>query len=606
MYELIVRDSQLRWHNLDLLPGEEPAMNYQVNDIAELKDRQANYSQNIKLPKSPKNVRVLEALNVFEANTLLPYRTIQCRLYSNGFRLAGKGAILIIDRVGDYIECHIRSGNVDFFETMNNRLMEDADLGSTIVGSGALPQWVKNVYCINGELEGEYRVGYHYCYNLFEVVRKLVEYCGYTLETDLPTTPKNWDWISLPSMNAHRDSLSMFNSEASYNVSGIVQYSYDRWYAPPTVINNGLNTLNTGDGYLRFTSNITGKIKLEFNASGDITSSVTAADYPVIYEVKKNTEIQVLEQIGQGGQSYNFSGSHNDVIEVSEGDIVEVRVYIQRRSGLGMNLYLNLAAGLNITEQEAVFIPLNGRLYFANNTGFDSYLDLFKEFCRTYGLTVSVDNNNKVVKANTMDKLYQNKGIAKDWSVKLSKDNTEMLFISDGYGQNNFLRFEKAKIEEEELEEKGNFYIDNKNIEKWKDLFTLKWESGKDVRAGGLELAYIPIYEYSLEGVTEVKKFKGAKPHLVRVMQISTNPYLIANHITAQSLLDNYYDKLISRMLVKARTMNVELVLNEQDIEELDYFTPIYLKQFGAYFYISKISNFISNKKLTKVELIKL
>ncbi len=29
-------------------------------------------------------------------------------------------------------------------------------------------------------------------------------------------------------------------------------------------------------------------------------------------------------------------------------------------------------------------------------------------------------------------------------------------------------------------------------------------------------------------------------------------------------------------------------------------------KQFGAYFYISKISNFISNKKLTKVELIKL
>ena len=59
-------------------------------------------------------------------------------------------------------------------------------------------------------------------------------------------------------------------------------------------------------------------------------------------------------------------------------------------------------------------------------------------------------------------------------------------------------------------------------------------------------------------------------------------------------------------MLVKAKTMNVELVLNEQDIEELDYFTPIYLKQFGSYFYISKISNFISNKKLTKVELIKL
>ena len=55
MYELKVKDTTGVWHNLDLIPGEEPAMTYQVNDIAELKDRQADYSQKLNLPKTSTN-----------------------------------------------------------------------------------------------------------------------------------------------------------------------------------------------------------------------------------------------------------------------------------------------------------------------------------------------------------------------------------------------------------------------------------------------------------------------------------------------------------------------------------------------------------------------
>ena len=78
------------------------------------------------------------------------------------------------------------------------------------------------------------------------------------------------------------------------------------------------------------------------------------------------------------------------------------------------------------------------------------------------------------------------------------------------------------------------------------------------------------------------------------------------NHIPAQSLIDTYYDKLANRMLVNAKCLLVGLLLSERDIEELDFFTPIYLKQFGAYFYISKIRNFIAGDRLTKVDLIRL
>lgn len=617
MYELIVRDSQLRWHNLDLLPGEEPVMNYQVNDIAELKDRQADYSQNIKLPKSPKNVRVLEALNVFEANTLLPYRTIQCRLYSNGFRLAGKGAILIIDRVGDYIECHIRSGNVDFFETMNNRLMEDADLGSTIVGSGAvLPSWIRRAGVALGRQFDEYKAGKHYFYNLYAVVDRLVQLCGFTLETDLPIiTTRSKDYVSLPSLSPIMDSLAVFDSSASFSRTGEVGIGYSQYLArhfQHNLNSTGLGTFtqvgNTEVGaspyMLKFTSNIDGKIKVRMFVSG---GKYYDPENKYKFQCAITKQGVDVEKIEKRVTDTDYGIDKEVEIEVAVGDEVYMYSRMIKSGEANANCSVNLMGSFTITEIEANEVPAGGKLYFANNMGFETYLDLFKEFCRSYGLTVLVDNNNKVVKANTMDTLYQNKGIAKDWSNKLSKDNIEMGFVLDGYGQNNFLRFEKAKgvDENEELEEKGNFYIDNRTIEKWKDLFTLKWESGKDVRAAGLELAYIPIYEYD-EVIVDKRKIVKGKPHLVELTQINSDPWYVANHITAQSLLDNYYDKLINRMLVKAKTMNVELVLNEQDIEELDYFTPIYLKQFGAYFYISKISNFISNKKLTKVEMIKL
>lgn len=99
-------------------------------------------------------------------------------------------------------------------------------------------------------------------------------------------------------------------------------------------------------------------------------------------------------------------------------------------------------------------------------------------------------------------------------------------------------------------------------------------------------------------------KYRIANPYnnLVRHYKYRTTE----NHIPAQSLVDNYYDKLANKMLVRAKCLSVEMLLTERDIEDLDFFTPIYLKQFGAYFYISKISNFVNSGRLTKVELIRM
>lgn len=97
-----------------------------------------------------------------------------------------------------------------------------------------------------------------------------------------------------------------------------------------------------------------------------------------------------------------------------------------------------MTSTIEITEIEADYVPTGGRLYFGNNLGFTTYLDFFKAFCQTYGLTVYVDEVNKKVEAYTMYELYDNKATAKDWSDKLSKEGQELSYVIDGYGQNNF------------------------------------------------------------------------------------------------------------------------------------------------------------------------
>jgi hypothetical protein len=610
MYELKVKDKGGVWHNLDLTPNEEPAMTYQVNDIAELKDRQADYSQKIRLPKTALNAEVLERVDIFEASPPTPYVLLECRLFSNGFTLAGKGSLFVIDQVGEYIEGQIISGNADLFYTMQNRLIEDADLGYTIVGSGALPQWVRRGGAVLGKQFEAYKSFSHYFFNLHETAKRLVELCGYTLDTNLPLTTIQRDFFSAPSLLPSNDSLEVFTSNASFRRTGEAGIDFISDFTsrhfPHAINNNGLGTLtqvgNTEVGAipyrLKFTSNINGKIKVRVYVSGS-----------KYYDPGGLFSLQCVIYKG-GSEAFNilkpptetvYNIDENVEIDVEVGEEIFLITRLVKNTTLGASCRVDMSGSFTITEIEADEVPIGGKLYFGNNTGFTTYLDLFKEFCQSYGLTIQVDNNNKIIKAYTMDKLYENKTIAKDWSDKLSRENQEMSFIIDGYGQNNFIRFEKK----DDLEDKGNFYVDNDNLGKEKDLFTIKWESGIDVKPGTYDLAYIPLYEYD-EEIADKKKFVKGKPHLVRFSQVDYNPYSIMNHIPAQSLVDNYYDKLVNKMLVRAKCLSVEMLLTERDIEELDFFTPIYLKQFGAYFYVSKINNFVAYDRLTKVDLIRL
>lgn len=662
MYELKIKDSNGIWQTVDL-DNETIAINYQVNNVAELKDRQANYSQEIKLPKSKKNISILEFCNVFESDTSLPYKSLECRLYSNSLELAGKGSILVINSIDNTINCQILSGNADLFERMDGNKIEDLDktvLGYTIIGqSNNVPSWVKWAMCCVGQDWKNVNVAEHFYFiNLYKIVEKLVNKLGYNLITNLSNEDKNKIYFNIASLKPLNPySLNTFYVQAESNVERNIPHNNGNgyWYnAPINIISNGngiaivqggdTDTVNHGteknDNIIQntakqliFYSNITGTIKIKVDIQGAFkyinTHYVRPYNnywfnyYSFDFVILQNDEI-LYDTNGRAAEvvSSNINIHISKEISVEEGDVIKIMLacWIPNASGDISYAYININNGcIEITEETAEVVPEGGKLFFQNNTGFDTYLDLFKTFVQSFGMVTYI--NNKVDSGNpnlycyTYKELYENKAKAKDWSSKLAMDkDTTLSFILDNYGQNNFLRM----TEKDELEDKGNFYVDNTNLEKWKDLFTLKWEAGEDVGLAinslineqGAEVlvtvdnvAKIPIKEWeeddnSTSGYKE--KFKEGKPHLVMID--SNNK---SNHLFAQNLIDKYYLELSKYMLNKAKKIEVYLNLKDMDIENFEPFIPIYLKQFGAYFYINKITNYISGQ-LTKVELIKM
>jgi hypothetical protein len=248
--------------------------------------------------------------------------------------------------------------------------------------------------------------------------------------------------------------------------------------------------------------------------------------------------------------------------------------------------------------------PPLGKLYIAPNLGFDTQFDFVKAFVQLFGLTLSIDNVNKVVYAYTMQKLYDNKAIAKDWSKKLNDVVSDMYFTFGSYAQTNSIRFDDNSADN--VKDSGNFSISNETLEKSKDLFPIKLEAGIDKIINGVLTANIPLEE---AGTLE---FKGSKPHIVDIsLQSVYIPAMegfynlfVATHSKTQSFIDSFYTGLVT-MLSDAKYTEDFFFLTDKDIEEFDQFVPVYIQKYGHYFYVNKIVNYISGE-LTKCQLIKL
>ena len=220
----------------------------------------------------------------------------------------------------------------------------------------------------------------------------------------------------------------------------------------------------------------------------------------------------------------------------------------------------------------------------ARSLGFSTGVNAFKAILQYYGLICECNNGQKMVTFHQLAELYDRKDEAVDWSDKLVAGSATRTYTLDGYAQNNRITLKENKT----LEWSAGTTIECPVavIDKEQDLFTIGLQGGK-----GHDIAFFKLDDEKVKS----QKLNAPQVEVISDTGIQPSEYSkwlvkgagVANY--GADLLDNYNGlwRLLQRPLTIVATFN----LTTADAVSLDFFKPIYLRQFGRYFYLNEVSN---------------
>lgn len=622
------------WQELDL-PIEKISLNLQVNDIAELKDRQASYSQNIALPRTAHNENVFAFAFDLQTQNKVPYKYYNCRLLINDINVLGNQSVLLIDEVTkNEINIQILGNNAGLLTKMQDTLIKDLqfdDLGTINKGTNHTENYKNQVLCKTfdayiGKTEEptQYTKGTWYFVRFYELIKRLLLIFGYTLQDDVKQIDKENVFISLQNLNAtNPDSLPQKQNATFKNGTFYFEYNRNvpiRYYCLPFQPTNQQSTLKYKIGFYayqfyyhmdtppfhryEFTADFNGQIKItikfeyDFNPGFVNNAEITLAIY------KNDSYYYHITNYHSGTTSIYLE----QIIDVEANDVITITGWLKAfvpSSLVATTHKITTTATsnnfINLEVLQAESVPLYGQISVRDNLpAFSSCYDLLKAFVNIFALTLNIDTKNNKVVCYTMQTLYNNIPVAKDWTKKLLKDDYSLSFDFGSYAQQNTIKFK----DNDTITNKASFTIENELLDKEKDIVTFDFTAGQTID-------FLPFIDaYDIDQETQQKTIKESKAHILKKITLPTTNY---NQPTTQQLaflpatylLDNYYNRLTYDILQQCRVVEAYFLLTDLDVKEFDFSIPIYLNQTGRYYYVNKISNYISGQK-TKATLIQL
>lgn len=623
------------WQELDL-PMENIALNLQVNDIAELKDRQASYSQNIALPRTAHNENVFSFAFDLQTQNNVPYQYYDCRLFINDINVLGTMSVLsIIEVEQDTINIQILGNNASLLSQMQDTAIADLsfdDLGTIQKRQNHTQNTKNNVLCKTfdayiGKKQDpiQYIKGFWYFVRFYDLIKRLLAVFGYTLQDDVKQEDKDKVFISLTNLNAtNPDSLP--NIETRYFKNGTYTLEYNRNtplkyyslpFAPSTRTSNTLliykigvpaytfDYLNDTPYFCRYeyTADYKGQIRIKAHFECRWNKGFTE---------KSNLTFAIYQNgsylYHQTANERNISIDIDQTFEVEQNDKITITGYFYQKypsnviSDNSSKVFVTAGNSnfISVEVLQAETVPLLGTISVRDNiTAFKSCYDLLKAFVNIFALTLTIDAKNKTLVCYTMQKLYDNIPNAKDWSQKLLKDDYTLSFDFGSYGQKNNIKFK----DNDTITNTATFLINNQLLDKEKDAVTFDFTAGQIIDA----LPFVEAFDIDEQNN---KTSKESKPYILKQITLPTrNVAQPTQHtlafLPASYLLQNYYNRLAFDILPQCRVLEAYFLLSDADVKEFDFSIPVFLLQTGRYYYVNKISNYISGQK-AKTTLIQL
>lgn len=390
-----------------------------------------------------------------------------------------------------------------------------------------------------------------------------------------------------------------------------------------------------------------------FNASNVVYYSFNCNVFIEMHIIRNGTRHTIKsELIGNVKASYNntaspvssiasFTGSYiNDTTNVdtylSAGDEFYTTLYTVSTCNATSNGSNSVTTYLTfnpvILSTATLTIDLSPELVFGQLIPYAAILpkikcsEYIKDICIRFGLVFSVNEDTKHIIVNKLDTIIDNIPNAINWSDKLDESELpEINFKYDSYAQINYFKHKEDKTVTDT--DAGTDYvlnINNQNLELEKTIYTSPFAPCENVDFNGTTTAIIKLYN------TTTSKFDiDVQPRICFSEAVlgafkftdgtTTSGYINTRRIwfidnALHNLSMGFGTNLITKnsqylittlqdlRLVKAN-FNLKLI----DIKDFDFFTPIYIEQYQAYFFVPSINQFnYTRPNLTEVELIKL
>lgn len=629
---LIYIDGQI----VDIDPETNVAINLQVNNIAELKDRQQYFSNRFNGLFTEKNHAIFGYANNPLTYKNIAHNKIACTVHVAGDIYSG---YLIIDRSTTVYELQFVGGNAAFFELIKDKRLSDLDLSDmdllwdlnnmnavysaplavncfVLIDDGNLPALTRTV---------DVRNQYYQLRNKI-LFRRIVEQAGFTLAGSI-TSNYIYEKAIIPFCNDYPKKDGSFLIEAYPLIDRDVTLSAgqtsnifldDDGAVLGTDTSNQWDITGSSSSYIPTTA--------QYNPEFDIKVSLYTTFYTysgsgnaVMVELVKEDSTGIVPLAVLGTVVPNSSGfatfTHKKQYNVSAGDKYYLRYRI---TGNNISVKVRTYSGSSTYFKTTVPDVLNfGELWqWKFNMPDMSQVDYLKAIMNMTAAIVDTDVLNKIVTFELFDEIAGDRvnAVNIDEFISLNRDQTPAQdHHPDTYAQKNWMRYAADENVTDNIGD-GYFTINDNTLIPEKDLFTLPFAgSDEATRLIGIKLAQVlrvkdgnvvkPKLRILLHGnyspsvTTPITLTDGTGTHTQSSFLIG---YFIGSdqlqNLGFQSHIKNDYRYIVS-MLNDYNKMTIPMYFNPNFINRFNPFKLWYSHRYACFLYVNKISNYISGKK---------
>ena len=587
------------------------SLNYKSNLLTDISKIVSNNSYTIKLPKTAKNLALIECAHLPSSTTKFPYLKHVGNVLRNGIIIV-KDANVVLLSVSEYIETALSWGNVTNFAGVVNDGKKLTDIThGTVEGV----DWV--VWSNKGSNSAQFplidygfnsddpNVWYHPVVTVKWILDKIQEQSGVTF--NFPSdklTVINKMIIPLLTRNDSEELYSKYpinlvgtgigRDNRVVNYFGLnINFNGDdtqRKYGETIDYQQQNSTVKAYRiSYDSDKSHIKGTVMTVFR------STTISIDYLTVELWMDRTSIATFRPISyQVNNNLWTVGFNIDcTFNTSAGQTISLgllsgRGYFSSASDAGSN------TNLNLTLSARGEISFGEKFPIVPNLPDIKQIDFIKAVASMVGLFALPDGENGI-KFIPFDNLSANKSKAVDWTNRVimaynSVTPRNLQYTLDNIAQNNWFRYKEDDNVMGNYD--GNIQVDDATIEYERDAITLPF-SACSTKGG---VAYIPLYSYNEEGELEYNKTNP------RILLLDGTKGIFKGLEWTTLIANNYqtYKGLINN----AKVVTEYIRLNSIELRDLEMDIPVYLAQYGCYLAIIEITtkeNDICECKLLKL-----